>query len=71
MALPSQRANTERIIEWLIAQLGDQKIQANPLLRPWYAAQLAEQISIFPDLKAKFSADSRCTALLSGGGLPL
>jgi hypothetical protein len=53
----------------LVKQIGEADIQGNPLLRPWYMAQLVDHISIFPDLKEKFAADPRCTALLDWGAL--
>ncbi|WP_243698719.1 tyrosine-type recombinase/integrase [Paracoccus alkanivorans] len=69
LALPSLRKETEQTIEWLISQLEQQKIQENPLLRPWYAAQLIDQISIFPGLKEKYRTDPRCIVFTKGLGV--
>lgn len=67
MALPSLRADTQRTIEWLISQLEQKALRENPLLKPWYTAQLADQISIFPELKEKYRADQRCASLKERG----
>jgi len=69
MALPSLRVGTERTIEWLISQLKQKAVGENPLLRPWYTAQLADQISIFPELKEKYRTDPRCASRLKERGL--
>lgn len=67
LALPSIRPETERTIEWLISELGSDKVDGNILLRPWYTAQLAEQISIFPELREKYRQDPRCIQLVKQG----
>jgi hypothetical protein len=64
LALPSRREPTRGIIEDLISELMDREVQGNPLLMPWYRAQLVDQVRIFDDLRREYLVDQRARIVL-------
>lgn len=59
LALPAAQLWTRATLEWLLAELDDEEVQANPLLAPFYRAQMTDHARTFELLRAEYSADAR------------